>query len=166
MLNKHYYYCNSSSNRNSNMNWFPSSPFTFCCALSAQISVLCSGFLFGAIVIIICGHLWLIYLLPQIVTFWTIYLCNISAIYRLRQSSAINWTFSFFLFLNPSSIFASARLATWKHRLVGGDQTHDGLDDCHDLKDVITRIAENEKRDLAHVVCTGQVKSLKYPRIR
>ena len=51
------------------------------------------------------------------------------------------------------SVFA--RLATWKQRLVGGHQTHDALDDCHDLKGVISRIAEDEDRDMAHVVRAG-----------
>ena len=47
------------------------------------------------------------------------------------------------------------RLATWKRLLLGGEQTHDGLDDCHDLKEVIAKVAENENMDMAGVIQAG-----------
>ena len=35
---------------------------------------------------------------------------------------------------------------------MGGEQTHDGLDDCHDLKEVISKVAEDENRGIASVI--------------
>ena len=54
-------------------------------------------------------------------------------------------------------LFSFSRLATWKQQLVGGDQTHDGLDDCRDLKEIIGRIAGDEDRDMADVVRAGAI---------
>ena len=54
-------------------------------------------------------------------------------------------------------LFSFARLATWKQQLVGGDQTHDALDDCRDLKEIIGRIAGDENRDMADVVRAGAI---------
>ena len=42
----------------------------------------------------------------------------------------------------------SARLATWKEALLGGDQTHDGLDDCRDLRDIVAKISQAEGVDM------------------
>ena len=40
------------------------------------------------------------------------------------------------------------RLATWKEALLGGDQTHDGLDDCRDLRDIVAKISQAESVDM------------------
>ena len=37
-----------------------------------------------------------------------------------------------------------SRLATWKEVLLGGNQTHDGLDDCRDLRDIVAKLTEAE----------------------
>ena len=50
----------------------------------------------------------------------------------------------------------SARLATWKEVLLGGDQTHDGLDDCRDLRDIVAKISQAEGVDMARVIDTSE----------
>ena len=52
----------------------------------------------------------------------------------------------------------SARLATWKEALLGGDQTHDGLDDCRDLRDILAKISQDEGVDMARVIDTSEDK--------
>ena len=52
----------------------------------------------------------------------------------------------------------SARLATWKEALLGGDQTHDGLDDCRDLRDIVAKLSEAEGVDMDRVIDTSEEK--------
>ena len=52
------------------------------------------------------------------------------------------------------------RLATWKEALLGGDQTHDGLDDCRDLKDIVAKISQAENVDMARVIDTSEDKAI------
>ena len=50
----------------------------------------------------------------------------------------------------------SVRLATWKEVLLGGDQTHDGLDDCRDLRDIVAKLSQAEGVDMARVIDTSE----------
>ena len=50
----------------------------------------------------------------------------------------------------------SVRLATWKEVLLGGDQTHDGLDDCRDLRDIVAKVSQAEGVDMARVIDTSE----------
>ena len=52
----------------------------------------------------------------------------------------------------------SVRLATWKEVLLGGDQTHDALDDCRDLRDIVAKISQDENVDMARVIDTSEEK--------
>ena len=49
-----------------------------------------------------------------------------------------------------------SRLATWKEVLLGGDQTHDGLDDCRDLRDIVAKLAEAEHALMPRVIDTSE----------
>ena len=40
--------------------------------------------------------------------------------------------------------------------LLGGDQTHDGLDDCRDLRDIVAKISKDEGVDMAQVIDTSE----------
>ena len=50
----------------------------------------------------------------------------------------------------------SSRLTTWKEVLLGGDQTHDGLDDCRDLRDIVAKLAEAEHALMPRVIDTSE----------
>ena len=50
----------------------------------------------------------------------------------------------------------SSRLATWKEVLLGGEQTHDGLDDCRDLRDIVAKLAEAEHALMPRVIDTSE----------
>ena len=56
----------------------------------------------------------------------------------------------------------SARLATWKEALLGGDQTHDGLDDCRDLRDIVAKLSQAEGVDMARVIDTSEDKHFQF----
>ena len=49
-----------------------------------------------------------------------------------------------------------SRLATWKEVLLGGNQTHDGLDDCRDLRDIVAKLAEAEHALMTRVIDTSE----------
>ena len=55
-----------------------------------------------------------------------------------------------------TSFNSSSRLATWKEVLLGGDQTHDGLDDCRDLRDIVAKLAEAEHALMPRVIDTSE----------
>ena len=50
----------------------------------------------------------------------------------------------------------SVRLATWKEALLSGDQTHDGLDDCRDLRDIVAKVSQAEGVDMDRVIDTSE----------
>ena len=55
-----------------------------------------------------------------------------------------------------TSLNFPSRLATWKEVLLGGDQTHDGLDDCRDLRDIVAKLAEAEHALMPRVIDTSE----------
>ena len=55
-----------------------------------------------------------------------------------------------------TSLNISSRLATWKAVLLGGNQTHDGLDDCRDLRDILAKLAEDEHAPMTQIVDTSE----------